>query len=192
MSMETLNLTECKNALDELKRDSQENQKKGLPFMMASVVIWGMILGVRMLDRSIVTLNMYTFFCSCYLMPLAWIFSKLIKANSFRKSSNPIDKLGFLCTMNQTLYLIIVMWAYNQKPEGMLMLYAIVFGAHLLPFGWIYDSVSYKFASVVEAIGALLIFFKWGNVPMVAFIIAMQIILCISLFVEVRNLKGNE
>ena len=65
MSMETLNLTECKNALDELKRDSQENQKKGLPFMMASVVIWGMILGVRMLDRSIVTLNMYTFFCSC-------------------------------------------------------------------------------------------------------------------------------
>ena len=86
MSMETLNLTECKNALDELKRDSQENQKKGLPFMMASVVIWGMILGVRMLDRSIVTLNMYTFFCSCYLMPLAWIFSKLIKANSFRKS----------------------------------------------------------------------------------------------------------
>ena len=125
-------------------------------------------------------------------MPLAWIFSKLIKANSFRKSNNPIDKLGFLCTMNQTLYLIIVMWAYNQKPEGMLMLYAIVFGAHLLPFGWIYDSVSYKFASVVEAIGALLIFFKWGNVPMVAFIIAMQIILCISLFVEVRNLKGNE
>ena len=48
MSMETLNLTECKNALDELKRDSQENQKKGLPFMMASVVIWGMILGVRL------------------------------------------------------------------------------------------------------------------------------------------------
>ena len=189
--METMNLTECINSLNELKRDSQENQKKGLPFMMASVVIWGVILGINYLDMDIVTINRYTFFSSCLLIPLAMSFSRMIKANSFRKSSNPIDKLGFLCTMNQNIYLLIVMWAYSRKPEEMVMLYAMVFGAHLLPFGWIYDSLAYKIASVLESVGALLIFLALGSVPMVAFIIVMQIILCIALFIEVSKKESK-
>ena len=38
--MNTLNLTESIAHLNELKKDAQISQKKGLPFIMASVVIW--------------------------------------------------------------------------------------------------------------------------------------------------------
>lgn len=186
--METMKLTECISALHELKRDAQESQKKGLPFIMSSVIIWTLILLVQFLHKDVVKTNLYTFMCSCYLMPLSFMFSKLIKADIFKKSKNPINSLGFLCTMNQTLYLIIVMWAYNQKPEAMVMLYAMVFGAHLLPFGWIYDSLAYKLISIADTIGALIVCMVWGVVPMIIFVIVAQIILCVSLFIEVKKL----
>ena len=190
--MDTMKLTESITHLNELKKDAQITQKKGLPFIMASVVIWSLILVVQFLDKGQVTKNLYTFMCSCYLMPLAFLFSKIVKADIFKKSANPINKLGFLCTMNQTLYLIIVMWAYNKNPEAMVMLYAMVFGAHLLPFGWVYDSKAYTVISIVETIGALVTALIWGNVVAIGFIIVMEIMLCIFLFAENKKLTISE
>ena len=129
--------------------------------------------------------------CSCYLMPLAFMFSKIVKADIFKKNSNPICKLGFLCTMNQMLYLIIVMWAFNRSPEAMLMLYAMVFGAHLLPFGWVYNSLAYKVAAILETVGALLIALTFGNAATCVFMIVMEIILCICLFIESKKVMDQ-
>lgn len=160
--METTRQMTCIQELKELKRDAQEMQKKGLPFMMASVVIWTLILLVRLSHFEITRANLFTFMCSCFLMPLAFLFSKLLKTDIFQKSQNPINKLGFLCTMNQMLYLTIVMWAFNQVPEAMLMLYACVFGAHLLPYGWVYDHKAYAVTVDREV---LLDIDSRGNVP---------------------------
>ena len=189
--MDTMRLTENIGRLDELKKDASITQKKGLPFIMSSVIIWSLILAVQFLDKAQVTKNLYTFMCSCYLMPLAFMFSKITKADIFKKTSNPINKLGFLCTMNQTLYLIIVMWAFNRSPEATLMLYAMVFGAHLLPFGWVYNSLAYKVVSVIETIGALLIALSFGNAATCVFMIVMEIILCICLFIENKKLMNQ-
>ena len=185
--MDSMKITENLEALNVLKKDSQRAQKRGLPFMMASVVIWGMILGTQLLDKTVSAKNFYAFACSAMLMPLAFAFSRLIRADIFRKSKNPIDQLGFLCTMNQMLYLVIVMWAFSQKPEAMVMLYAMVFGAHLLPFGWVYDSKAYYVFAVADCIGAMAIRLAFGNVAMVGFIICMQIALCVLLFQEIRR-----
>ena len=103
---------------------------------------------------------------------------------------NPIAKLGFLATLNQMLYIVIVMWAYSDCPQAMLMIYAMVFGAHLLPFGWLYDTKSYTVVSIVETIAAMVINLVFGAVAMAAFMIVMQIILSIVLFTDVR--KVNE
>ena len=187
--METLRLKECINCLDELKRDAKEIQKNGLPFMLSSVIIWAVILTIQFMKKQVVSLNLYTFMSSCLLMPLAFFFSKLIKADIFKKTANPVNRLGFLCTMNQTLYLIIVMWAYSKNPGAMVMLYAMVFGAHLLPFGWVYDSKAYIVISIIETIGAMITALVWGNVMAVAFMIIMEIILCIFLFTENRKLS---
>ena len=189
--MDTLRLKECMLSLNELKKDAQDNQKRGLPFMMSSVVIWTMILIMQLINKPIEATNLYTFMCSCFMMPLAYLFSKVVKADIFKKTENPINKLGFLCTMNQMLYLVIVMWAFSKSPEAMLMLYAMVFGAHLLPYGWVYDSKAYSFAAITETIGALIIFHLFGNVMTAGFMIIMQIVVCICLTIDNRKAKTD-
>ena len=175
--------------MDTLKKDAIKTQKKGLPFIMASVVIWMIIFLLQFGDRGIKATNMLTFMCSCLLMPLAFFFSRIVKADIFKKTDNPINKMGFVCTMNQLLYILIVMWAFSQKPDAMMMLYAMVFGAHLLPFGWLYNSRGYTFASIVETIGALIFATKLGNAVAAAFMVIMEVALSILLFIELRKEK---
>ena len=173
--------------MDTLKKDAIKTQKKGLPFIMASVVIWMIIFLLQFGDRGIKATNMLTFMCSCLLMPLAFFFSKIVKADIFKKTDNPINKMGFLCTMNQMLYILIVMWAFSQKPDAMMMLYAMVFGAHLLPFGWVYNSRGYTFVSITETIGALILAMSFGNAVAAAFMVIMEVVLTILLFIELRK-----
>jgi hypothetical protein len=188
--MNTFNLKESIEHLNKLKEENATSQKKGLPFMMASVLIWTIILIIRLLDMKTGAMNLATFCCSVLLLPLAFVFSKVLKADIFKKMENPIAKLGFLATLNQMLYIVIVMWAYSDCPQAMLMIYAMVFGAHLLPFGWLYDTKSYTVVSIVETIAAMVINLVFGAVAMAAFMIVMQIILSIVLFTDVR--KVNE
>ena len=110
------------NNYRELKRESMVLQKKGLPFMLASVVIWTAVTIVRTLPVDIMTKNLYTFYCPGLMIPCVLIFSLIIGARPFSKRKNPFNKLGLLNTLNQMLYLLIVMWAFSQKPEAMLML----------------------------------------------------------------------
>lgn len=185
--MNTISFTGNDQNLYDLKKDAQRAQKKGLPFILSSVLIWFLIMLLQLGGKPVSTTNMYTFMCSCLLLPLAFLFSTILKSESFKKSDNPICKLGFMCTMNQLLYILIVMWAFNQTPEAMLMLYAMVFGAHLLPFGWVYDSKVYVVISIADTLGALLLGIFFGNVVIAMFMIVMQIILCIFLFGEIRK-----
>ena len=76
-------------------------------------------------------------------MPLAYFVSKLIKVD-FQNKGNPLTNLGILFSVNQILYLLIAMWVYGTVPEKMLMVIAMIFGAHLLPYGWLYKSKVYR------------------------------------------------
>ena len=185
--MNTMTISANATNLEVLKKDASQTQKKGLPYMMASVVIWSLVLVIQFIDRPIMIKNFYTFMCSCLMMPLAYGFSKVVGANIFKKMVNPIAKLGFLCTMNQNLYILIVMWASSVHPEAMLMLYCMVFGAHLLPFGWIYDNRAYTFISITEAIGAFFVTLFFGNAATAALLVILQIVLCILLYMDIRK-----
>ena len=176
------------NNYSELKREAMVLQKKGLPFMMASVVIWTAVTIVRTLPVDIVTKNLYTFYCPGLLIPCVIIFSLIIGARPFSKRNNPFNKLGLINTMNQMLYLLIVMWAFNQKPEAMLMLFAMVFGAHLLPFSWLYESKTYLVMSLVTTIGSLLISIFLPEVYVGIFMIVCQIVMSVLLLIECRKL----
>lgn len=175
MEMENSNLKESIAGLNMLKKDAQETMKKGLPFVLASVVIWGLILVVQSLDLDLSVKNMCTFVCCVLLMPLAILFSNAVGADIFRKTPNPVNKLALLNTLNQFLYILIVMWAFSRAPEYMVMVYAMVFGAHLLPFSWAYDSKAYLVISIVETVGALVLYFLLGSIAVAAFIVIGEI-----------------
>ena len=185
--MTTLMINDYTNGLNELRKDAAVLQKRGLPFMMASVLLWTAIMLSRIIMTNVNEMNFFTFCTSALLMPLASLFGKLLGADIYRKTTNPINKLGFLCNINQFLYLPIAMWAYSAHPDSMLLIYAIIFSAHLLPFSWVYDSRIYFTAAFVESIGVILIGYRFGYPIAMGFIVIMQIIVCIRLFMQVKE-----
>ena len=158
---------------------------------MASVIIWIMITIIRLLPLSLYGMNLLTFCCSVLLIPLAFLSSKIIGADIFKKTDNPVNKLGILCTANQMLYILIAMWAFSMNPESMLMIYAMVFGAHLMPFSWVYESKTYLVMSIVATLGALITACAFGGVVMSAFMIICQVITSVLLLVECRKFDSK-
>lgn len=142
--------------IEELRNDIIVKQKKGLPFICGSVVTWALIAIVSTLDLTIDFKNILVFTCSAPLLPIAWMVGKKLNIDIFSQE-NPLGKLGFLFTLNQLLYLLIVVWVFNAVPEKMIMVYAMVFGAHLLPYSWLYKSNGYKVFSILIPVISLIL-----------------------------------
>lgn len=176
-------------SLQALKMDNIKAQKKGLHFILASIFIWIVILGIQVSLLPIMLKNLFTFFCSTPLVPLAFLLSKILKID-FQNKENPLSKLGLLISFNQMLYILIAMWVYAAMPEKMLMVYAIIFGAHLLPFGWLYQSKSYYVLSVCIPITVLLLGIFTPTFCIAAFMLIIEVIFSFLLIIENKSLKN--
>ncbi|MDE6725901.1 MAG: hypothetical protein K2J79_09880 [Ruminiclostridium sp.] len=172
-------------ALQELKADNRKKQKRGLHFIIASVVIWVAILVIHISPLPILTKNLYTFFCSAPLVPLAYLISKLIRVD-FQNKDNPLSGLGVLFAVNQILYILIAMWVFAAVPDKMLMVYAIIFGAHLLPYGWLFQSKTYYVLSVIVPIAVLILGLYCHAVIVAAFMLITEVVFCCCLIIENR------
>jgi len=173
--------------LEELRLDCAIKQKKGLHFILASVVIWCAVLIVQLLDMPILTKNLFTFCCTAPLLPLAYFVSKIIKVD-FQNKENPLTNLGILFSVNQILYLLIAMWVYPTIPEKMLMIIIMIFGAHLLPYGWLYQSKRYMIFSVIIPIFALIVGLNFEAYILATMMIVIEMIFSIFLILENRTL----
>ncbi len=175
-------------SLEEMRVDCAIKQKKGLHFILASVLIWTGVLIVHLSDLPILTKNLFTFCCTAPLLPLAYFISLLIKVD-FQNKGNPLTNLGILFSINQILYLLITMWVYSTIPDKMLMVLAMIFGAHLLPFGWLYNSKSYYVLSIVIPITILIIGCNFEPYVTAITMLCFEIIFSILLINEVKRQK---
>ncbi|MBQ2128274.1 MAG: hypothetical protein II429_04010 [Prevotella sp.] len=132
------------------------------------------------------TKNLITFCCSAVLFPLAWMLSKVLKID-FEGKGNPLTKAGILFSINQMLYILIVMWVYAAVPEKMVMVYAMVFGAHLMPFSWLYDSRSYMVFSIVVPILSLIVGLIYPPAVLAALMIVIEAVFSACLFQECKK-----
>lgn len=180
--MTTNEKTEMLNAL---RRDMARSQKKGLHFILAAVVIWTLVLAIHACPFSMTLKNILTICCSAPIFMIAVGFSKLIKVD-FYDRSNPLYKPGILFAMNQMLYIPISIWAFYACPEKMLMIYAIVTGAHLLPYGWLYCSNAYLYFSMLIAVAALVVGWIFPSWALAAAMLLLFIIFLAALNGEVR------
>ena len=176
--------------LDSLRKDCARKQKKGLPFILTSVLIWTGILCVHLTGLPILTKNLLTFCCAAPLVPIAFLVSKLIGVD-FQGKDNPLTKLGLLFTVNQIVYLLIAMWVYHAVPEKMLMVFAMIFGAHLMPYSWLYESKSYFAFSIAVPILALIVGLRFPPYVLAAVMIGVEILFCILLCLEVRSMNHD-
>jgi len=176
--------------LDEMRFDNAFKQKKGLHFILASIIIWGAVFVVHLTTLPIMAKNLLTFCFTAPLMPLAFMISRIIKVD-FTNKHNPLTNLGVLFSANQMLYLLIAMWIYNTVQEKMVMVLAMIFGAHLLPYGWLYKSKSYMVLSVVIPVAALIVGVNFPPYIVAGFLIAVEIIFNLLLSNEVKKLTGT-
>lgn len=108
------------NQVDALRLDCAKRQKKGLHFILASVIIWVAITVTHLTNLPIETKNIVTFCCAAPLLPLAWAISRMLHID-FEGKGNPLTQLGVIFSVNQILYILIAMWVFSAVPEKMLM-----------------------------------------------------------------------
>ena len=177
--------------LKTLRLDCSIKQKKGLHFILASIIVWGAILIIHLTSLPILTKNLFTFFAIGPLMPLAFFISKIIKVD-FQNKGNPLMNLGVIFSLNQILYLLIAMWAFNATPDKMLMIIAIIFGAHLLPYGWLYNSKSYIVSAIAIPLLSLLVGTNFEPYILASLMVLIEILFSISLITENKSLGRIE
>lgn len=174
--------------LDELRLDCAVKQKKGLHIILASVIIWCAVLVVHQSDLPIMTKNLITFCCTAPLLPLSFLISKILKID-FQNKGNPLTNLGIIFSVNQILYLLIAMWIYPVIPEKMLMVIVIIFGAHLMPYSWLYSSKTYMIMSILIPILALVVGLSYAPHVLALTMVFLEICFAICLILENRKLQ---
>ena len=173
--------------LEELRLDCAIKQKKGLHFILASIAIWCAVLIIHLSSLPILTKNLFTFFATAPLMPIAFLISKLIKVD-FQNKENPLTNLGILFSVNQMLYLLIAMWIYPKITEKMLMVIAMIFGAHLLPYSWLYKSQSYIVFAILIPVLSLLIGVNYEPYVIAIMMIGIEVLFSVWLIYENRKI----
>ncbi len=173
--------------LQELIQDCSKRQKKGLHFILSSIVIWALLFGVHLTPLGMEQKNLLTFCCSAILFPLAWGLSRILGID-FESKDNPLTKAGILFSSNQLLYILIAMWVFAAVPDKMLMVYSMIFGAHLMPFSWLYQSRSYLVFSIVIPIAALIVGLIYPTPVLAAMMFVFETIFSWCLYLEVRQL----
>ena len=111
---------ESTTTLNELRRDCAKQQKKGLHFILASIIIWAAV------------------------------------------------------------------------PEKMLMVYAMIFGAHLMPYSWLYQSKSYMVMSIVVPILALVVGLLAQPHVLAGTMIGMEVAFSLALIMENKELNESK
>ncbi len=178
-----------KQVLNTVKIEYAVQQKKGLPFIMASSVLWTIILIAFLTGLDIATKNMIAMCCSALLMPVGILCGKIIKVNIFSKE-NPLSSLSIIAALNQLLYLPIVLWAMYTVPDKMIMVYAIVVGAHFLPYYWIYFSPTYFYASIIIPIVSLVFGIYFSQAIVCLSFVVFDILICILLCLENKQARN--
>ena len=169
--------------LSDLRRDCAVKQQRGLHFILASLFIWAGILALHLSSLSLGAKNLFTFCLSAPLMPIAYGLSRLLKID-FQNKSNPLTPLGILFSVNQMLYLLIAMWVFSALPERMLMVYAMIFGAHLMPYSWLYQSRSYLILSILIPILALLVGLTQTHAVLAGMMLGIEMLFSLALIGE--------
>ena len=179
---------DMKDTIKQLKLDTARKQRRGLHFIMTSVLIWALVTCVHATSLDPLTKNLLTFCCTAPLVPIAWMISRFIGVE-FSDKESPFSSLGIILSCNQMLYLLIAMWIYTAIPDKMVMVIAIIFGAHLLPFGWLYDSKAYYIMSVVVSLEALVVGLMTSPFVLSCIMIVVEIIFSIVLYSEDKRIN---
>ncbi|MBO3115118.1 hypothetical protein J4050_00060 [Winogradskyella sp. DF17] len=144
------------DSLPQLKQDLQFKAKNGIDFIFAAAILWLLISYTWTLDFSSYNRSILTFMVGAILLPLAFGLSKVFKTK-WKLKDNPLQPLGLWLNFAQLIYFPFLIFILIKYPDYFIMTYAIITGAHLFPYAWLYDEIGYAVFAVLIAAGSLLI-----------------------------------
>lgn len=153
--------------LEILKRDLARRSWRGLPNILAGVLLWATfgVLGIILPatpQRALVYL-----YGAGALLPLGMLIAALLRIDLFAKG-NPLALLGGYLGGLQILFIPLMLGAYFTTPQLVPWYLGVLVGAHFLPFAWLYDSRAYLFGALATTAAAALTGWLLPALPFVA------------------------
>lgn len=151
--MEKKGFTDFKSLKQQIKFEA----KNGIDFIFAASITWfGIFLIWRFITNTPYEKSIFTFIFGSLLIPLALAFSKIFKTN-WKIKDNPLQSLGLWLNFAQLIYFPFLIFIMIKYPDYFIMAYAIITGAHLFPYAWYYDEISYAIIAIIISVGAMMI-----------------------------------
>ncbi|HEX8425477.1 DUF7010 family protein [Hymenobacter sp.] len=162
--------------------------KNGLDFIVAASIVWAVIAFVWTLPSSATKNSFITFFVGAATLPLAWLFSKVLRT-TWTIPHNPIQPLGLWLNFAQLFYFPFLVFIYSKYPHYFIMTYGIITGAHFFPYAWFYQAKPYAIMAGVISGGCLLLGLRTPSTNLYlipVFIVCSLLVLSILLLASYR------
>lgn len=142
--------------LDKLRIELSLKSKNGIGFTLAASIIWLILVFLWKLDFKPYDKSIFVFITSGLMLPLAFLFSKLLKIN-WKIENNPLQPLGLWLNIAQLLYFPFLIFTMLKMPQYFIFTYAIITGGHLFPYAWLYKTNLYALFAFLIVLGSLVI-----------------------------------
>ena len=83
------------------------------------------------------------------------------------------------------------MWVFSAVPDKMIMVYAMVFGAHLLPYSWLYQSKGYTVAAISIPMISLILGCALNGATVAVATCIIEVVFACALHMELKKMGDN-
>jgi hypothetical protein len=174
---------------DSLRNELSVKSKNGLDFTLAASIVWLSIAFIWTLNTSSYNKSVLTFIVGGFMLPLALLFSKIMKTN-WKNKDNPLQPLGLWLNFAQLFYFPFLIFILIKMPDYFIMVYAIITGGHFFPYSWFYKTSWYAIFAGLIVVGALVLGLVLPAEKMFLLPLSMSltlVVLTIFLWIDVRN-----
>ena len=176
-------------SFDKFKIELSLKARNGIDFTLSATIIWGLVAYIWTLPISSYNKSVLVFMVSSLLLPTALGLSKLLKTQ-WKIEENPLQPLGLWLNFAQLFYFPFLIFTLVKMPDYFIMTYAIITGAHLFPYAWLYKTKWYAIFAGVIAVGALILALMLPKTQMyyIALITSLLLlVLSIGLYFDARK-----
>lgn len=145
-----------KENFDSLRIELSVKSKNGLDFTLAASIVWLSITFIWTLNFSSYNKSVLTFIVGGLMLPLALLFSKILKTN-WKNKNNPLQPLGLWLNFAQLFYFPFLIFVLIKMPDYFVMVYVIITGGHFFPYSWFYKTPWYAIFAGLIVVGALVL-----------------------------------
>ena len=145
-----------KEVVDNMRWELSIKAKNGIDFILAASIIWLVIAYIWTLEIDAYNKSILTLIAVGLMFPLSLSFSRFFKTK-WKDKYNPLQALGLWLSASQMLYFPFMIFTLIEMPDYFVMVYAIIYGAHLFPYAWFYKVAYYAVFAGITSTGALLL-----------------------------------